>query len=248
MKKITTLILALILITACSGDDNPGTTTPPEETALRLKKIISTNENGDVISYDYNYENNKLKSITGTDNSSITYTYGDDFIIEKRDENNSFNWEITTKYNNENQVISIIQLAHNIESNIKLGLKELYTYNEDGTTTVKSYQGNLESQTEYTGSMVVSYPTANTMEQLTEDGIKMVYTFDGKNNPRKNTLETNTVQTQNILNGVQILSSHSTTFFENTYIYNSKNYPISSVEKTLHMDKYQTIKKQFFYE
>lgn len=247
MKKFLTLILVLTLLTSCSGDDNPGTTTPPEETALRLKKVISTNENGDIISYDYNYENDKLKSITGSDNSSTIYTYEANNITTK-EINSKFKIETSTKYNDENKVISQIKLVESLTFNVKFVYKELYTYNEDGTITVDTHEENLESQTENHYSMTISYPTENTMEQLTEDGTKMVYTYDGKNNPLKNNLETNTVNTQNILTGVQILSSNSTTIFENTYIYNSKNYPISSVGKTLHMDKYETIKKQYFYE
>lgn len=248
MKKLLILITALTLLTACSGDDSPGTTTPPEETALLLKKIIETSENGETTTYTYNYENNKLKSIVGTDNSNITYTYVDNLITGKTVVNNILKQETVTKYNDENKMISVIHLIHNTENNLQLGLKELYTYNEDGTTTVKSYQGNLESQTEYTGSMVVSYPTENTLQHLTDDGIKIIYTFDGKNNPRKTALETNLVYTQNLLTGVEVSSTQPKTIFENTYIYNSKNYPISSTEKILQMDTYKITKKQFFYE
>lgn len=244
MRKIFTLITLAIFMVSCSSDDS--STVNPEEKILLLKKKILTDEDGNTTTYNYIYENNKIISITGTDNSSTTYTYTGNFITVKQVAN-SYVYETASEYNNENRLIVSVSIVRDIQNNIISAKKELYTYNGNGTETIKSYTGDAESQTEYTGTTIVSYPGENTVKYETNDGRQIIDTYDGKNNPMKSISQTN-VYTQNLLTRVDILNGDAVTFFDNTYTYNLHNYPITSTGKVYQMGIYKTFTEQFFYE
>lgn len=243
MKKLLTLAVALILFTACSSDDS---TAPSKETAVSLKKIISTNESGETITSNYNYTGTKLTSVISTDGSSSIYTYTGNHNTGLEDyENYTLRYSYTYEYNNDNKIVSKTVLVHNVYP--KFAQKDVYTYNEDGTTTIKSYSGDFESQTQLSQTTLVSYPSATTIQYQSNDGTKLVYTYDGKNHPLKNVLETD-MYAQNLLTAIDITYAEPITYLDNTYTYNSKDYPITSTEKVYIRGEYKTTKRQFFYE
>lgn len=243
MKKLLTLAIAVILFTACSSDDSSAQS---KETAVRLKKIISTNEDGEIITSDYNYTNTKLSSVISTDGSSSIYTYtGDLNTGMERYENYTLRYNYTYKYDENNKLLSKTVLVHNLFP--KFGQRDLYTYNEDGTTTIKSYQGDFESQMELIETTTVSYPNATTIQYESAGGTKIIYNYDGKNHPLKSILETD-MYAQNLLTVIDITAAEPITYFDNTYTYNSTNYPVTSTEKIYTMGIYKTTKRQFIYE
>lgn len=244
MKKILILIALTTFIISCSSDDS--TPVNPEEKIVLLKKRILTDEDGNSTTYNYIYENNKIMSITGSDNSSTVYTYTSNFITVKQVVN-SYVYETTSEYNSENKLIVSVSLLWDGQNNIISAKKELYTYNENGTETINSYTGDAESQTEHTETTIVSYPNENTVKYETNDGRQTIDTYDGKNNPMKSISQTS-AYTQNLLTRVDILNGDAVTFFDNTYTYNSHNYPITSTGKVYQMGIYKTFTEQFFYE
>lgn len=244
MKKLLLLTIVLTLLTACSSDDSPATT--PTETAVRLKKVTSTDEDGKTITSNYNYNGTKLTSVITNDGSSNIYTYtGDINTGMERYENYTLRYIYTYKYDENNKLFSKTVVVQN--SFPKFGQKDLYTYNENGTTTIKSYQGNPESEMDLIETTTVSYPNTSTIQYESEAGTKVVYTYDGKNHPLKDILETD-IYSQNLLTVINITPVEPITYFDNTYTYNSNNYPVTSTEKVYTMGVYKTFKKQFFYE
>lgn len=243
MKKLLTLAIALILFTACSSDDSPA---PTKETAVRLKKIISTNEDGEIITSNYNYTNTKLTSVISTDGSSSIYTYTGDLNTGLEDYvNYTLRYSYAYEYTDSNKIATKTMLVHNVYP--KFAQKDVYTYNENGTITIRSYTGDFESQTQLSQITIVSYPDATTIQYQSNGGTKVIYTYDGKNHPLKNVLETD-MYAQNLLTVTDVTFKEPVTYVNNTYIYNSKDFPINSTEKVYQAGIYKTIKRQFFYE
>lgn len=243
MKKLLTLAIALILFTACSSDDSPA---PTKETAVRLKKIISTNEDGEIITSNYNYTNTKLTSVISTDGSSSIYTYTGDLNTGMEDYvNYTLRYSYAYEYTDSNKIATKTMLVHNVYP--KFAQKDVYTYNENGTITIRSYTGDFESQTQLSQTTIVSYPDATTIQYQSNGGTKVIYTYDGKNHPLKNVLETD-MYAQNLLTVTDVTFKEPVTYVNNTYIYNSKDFPINSTEKVYQAGIYKTIKRQFFYE
>lgn len=243
MKKLLTLAVALILFTACSSDDSPA---PTKETAVRLKKIISTNEDGEIITSNYNYTNTKLTSVISTDGSSSIYTYTGDLNTGLEDYvNYILRYSYAYEYTDSNKIATKTMLVHNVYP--KFAQKDVYTYNENGTITIRSYTGDFESQTQLSQTTLVSYPDVTTIQYQSNGGTKVIYTYDGKNHPLKNVLETD-MYAQNLLTVTDVTFREPETYVNNTYIYNSKDFPINSTEKVYQAGIYKTIKRQFFYE
>ncbi len=243
MKKFFSFVIALTLLTACSSDDKPSS---PEETALSLKKIISTNENGEVITSAYNYTGTKLTSVISTDGSSSIYTYTGDQNTGLEDYvNYTLRYSYAYEYTDNNKIATKTMLVHNVYP--KFAQKDVYTYNENGTITIRSYTGDFESQTQLSQTTIVSYPDATTIQYQSNGGTKVIYTYDGKNHPLKNVLETD-MYAQNLLTVTDVTFKEPVTYVENSYIYNSKDFPINSTEKVYQAGIYKTTKRQFFYE
>lgn len=243
MKKLLSLAIAIILLTACSSDDNSA---PSKETTVRLKKIISTNENGEIVTSDYKYTDTKLTSVISSDGSSSIYTYtGDHNTGLENYEDYTLKHRYIYEYNSDNKISAKIIFVHNTFP--KYAQRDSYIYNEDGTITIRSYTGDFESQTFLSQTTIVTYPNANTIQYQSDGGTKVIEKYDGKNHPLKNVLEAE-MNSQNLLTAIDVTSTTPITYLDNTYTYNAKNYPITSTEKVYVMGQYKTTQRQFFYE
>lgn len=248
MKKVLALAaIALLMFTSCSGDDTQ-TTTSAEGTTL-LKKIISTSEDGTVTTTNYNYDGNKIISLINSNGTSSFYTYTGNMITKiKTTKNNIATNETLIEYNSSNQKTSYTSL--DIYPNFVMGMKELYTYNQNGTITAKQYSGDAESQTIFGATDTITI-NENSILHNWMDLDLYTHTFDTKNNPLKNILGFIEYTYPHYDGNHNLLTADARptrTDYIFTYTYNSNNYPTTSIEKVYQIDKYVTTEKQYFYE
>lgn len=91
MKKLMYALSATLLFVACSKDDAPATEISNLDTTVLLRKSIETSDNGNSITYLYNYTGKKINSIINQDDSGekTLFTYTGDLItkIEEYEDN-----------------------------------------------------------------------------------------------------------------------------------------------------------------
>jgi len=243
MKKIIALAAIALFIISCSGDNSQ--TTNSSDTVL-LKKLVSTDEDGNVITYNYTYDGSKLVSVIGTDGSTATYNYTNEHITYKKYVVTEYISETFTQhYDNgkiKSEIFNYIFPEHPTDN---YNESKIYTYNNDGTGLIhylKQHAENIVSEFDYTiiysdDSLVINY----------ENGTSYTYTYDGKNSPFKNVLGANEIaENQNLMTLIANSESAQYTFEDNVYEYNSDNYPISATIQKINIDK--TYHDQYFYE
>lgn len=254
MKKFFAMAaIALFMMTSCSDDDNtPETTTiNPTEDITLLKKVIATSENGTVTTTNYTYNGNKIISQISSNGTSSVFTYTGNLITHVETiKNNILTYETTVEYNSSNQKTSQVSLS--IYPNFVMGTKEVYTYNENGTITVKQYSGNAESQTVYGATDTITIEE-NSIFHNWMDSDLYTHTFDSKNNPMKNILGFKEYQGPHFDGDHNFLTAYTRpagSDYINTYTYNSNDYPVTSIEKVYDFNNqlYVVAQKQFFYE
>src|ERR1044072_7607331 len=83
MKKILSMaaIALFMSMTSCSGDDSSETTNPSTETVL-LKKIITTDEDGNAVTTNYTYDGTKLVKVTDSQGLVSNHYYEGDLPVK----------------------------------------------------------------------------------------------------------------------------------------------------------------------
>lgn len=250
MKKFLTLgALALFLMTSCSSDDSSDSV-DNGSTSVLLKKTIATDEDGYEYTTNYNYDGNKLTSVTDSEGSTMNLFYENDLLVKiEYSENNVVNQRDLLTYDSNNKLATFNVL----DLDEDWAHKMLFTHNTNGTVSVEDYSGDLTEQNILYGNGVVTYNNNNiTNYTVTSPGgyeVSWVYTFDSKNSPLKNIASFDSFNLayqeggqNNILSTVNEAYDESAT---TTYTYNSDNYPVTSVE--VEGDGYTTT-TQYFYE
>lgn len=249
MKKIIALAGFFLFMASCSNDDAQNTNAA-EDTTL-LKKMTSTNEEGITSTYDYTYNGNKIVSMIGSNGSSSIYTYTGNLITNYiRTTEEAFIIQSSIEYDNSNRKISEIDLITQTESNYESGRKTLYTYNQNGTVTINTYIGDLESQTTFDNTYTITQADESLI-QFEGDFGSYSHVFDTNNNPMKNVTGYNEFMKpsysskNNLLYGYKEDNESGYIF---TYTYNSNNYPVTSTQKIKNLGIYDTSYIQYFYE
>lgn len=246
MKKIFALAAtALFIMTSCSSDDaqptNPGT-----NNAL-LKKTVETFEDGSTFTTNYNYNGNKIVSVTDSEGNIVNFTYTGDLITEvKYYEGQTLFQRDVLEYDNNGKLTTstMYLLTQNSAS------KGVYTHNSNGTITINNFYGDLESQTEPSGVDVLTVVN-NNITNMT-GGLTASWTFTNTIDPLSNITGYMGWMLANGEGGVNNLASYNYQFSEGpaeigtiTYTYNSNNYPATSIDTNTEGD---VITTQFFYE
>lgn len=257
MKKLIFAFSALSLVfVSCSSDADPLPVIEPVDTtgstsSILIKKRIHTEPGSPPETYNYIYNGNKLLKITdGFGESNITYSgnlitkvehFDNTLILEESDH---------FTYNSSNKMIANVS-KHVISDT---GYKEIYLYNSDGTITANKYQGNATTQTTFTGSYKLFLQNNEVVkcEEYNSTGSlfnTINYTYDGKNNPFKNIIGWSNVSfTKDRLGGIfQNVVTEVSNFnnFNNTYTYNSSNFP--TLETTKDNSNVTQSTTQYFY-
>ena len=250
MKKIIALAAIALFMISCSEDDSQ--TTNPADTVL-LKKMTSTDEDGNVITYNYTYDGNKLVGMLATDGSSAAYTYTGDHITYSKHISSQQTMEYFYDFNEEGKVISEFNKAIFHEADFAVNVTSTYIYNDDGSTSVHVIS-DFEEGEDTENNYKIIY-TGNTMIYDYSENFKYTYNYDGKNSPFKNVLGLQQIdQSQNLLTLFAKIPDPTVPepvmLNNNTYIYNDANYPVSGTLSIgdYYTDVIETRQYQYFYE
>lgn len=279
MKKIRILFLPLIIIAlfvlnSCSSSNepidgfveedtntttltdpanptnpaNPANPSTPGSSTVLLKKIINTYPDGEKATVNFTYNGNKLVSIiddSGEINVYVTYTGDLITKLEYKQPNGTVEQIDTFTYGTNGKLASFVKS----EPIDKLGNKEVYTYNSDGSISVVEYIGDDKIQTQSNSTSTIKFVNGEVSEITSSNSLENhKYTYDAKNNPLKNVLGWGKIsfyggEADGIL--VNIISdTNSSQSYTYTYTYNSSNYPVTSKEID---DTGYIVKAEYFY-
>ncbi|MWB95114.1 hypothetical protein GON26_12145 [Flavobacterium sp. GA093] len=245
MKKILCLFGALALIlTSCSSDDSSD-----DNGTVLLKKSITTDSEGEKLTRTYKYDGNKIVSMTNdSGEEGLYYTYTGNLItkIEFKFPDGTLEQVNTYEYDSKDRLVTFIRS----EPLDELGSKEVYTYNADGTVSVKHYSGDHESQTGLNGEGTIYFSNGEVSKILISNGTSRSYTYDDKNNPMKNVLGYDKIafedsEASGVLHNILTETDLDYDELESSYsfTYNSDNYPTNSIEN----EDGETATVEFFY-
>ncbi|OOV20278.1 hypothetical protein [Flavobacterium sp. LM4] len=235
MKKILCLFGALTFaLTSCSSDEDSSGS--PSSDLVLLKKTISTDSEGEKVTTIYKYSGNKIVSVTDDQGEfNRYYTYTGDLItkIEYKLPNGTVDQINTYEYDSNNRLIKFVR----VEPLDELGNKEVYTYNSDGTVSIKEYIGDDKTQNQLNGEGKVTFTNGEVTKIIIDYGPSRSYIYDDKNNPMKNVLGFDKLafedsEASGILHN--IVSEKDLDYDEVTatyiFTYNSAGYPTKSTE------------------
>ena len=248
MKKILCLFGALTFaLTSCSSDDDSSGS--PSSDLVLLKKTITTDSDGEKVTVTYKYNGNKIVSITDSQGEFDRYfTYTGDLItkIEYKLPGGAVDQINTYEYDSNNRLITFIR----VEPFDEWGSKEVYTYNNDGSVSIKSYSGDDKTQTVFDGDGKVIFTDGEVTKITTNYSPSRSYIYDDKNNPMKNVLGFDKLafedsEASGILHN--IVSEKDLDYDEVTatyvFTYNSAGYPTKSTES----EEGEVATVEFFY-
>ena len=243
----------MLLFQSCSSD-NSSDSNNPDNSVVLLKTVITTSivgSNQRVEAFNYFYNGTKIDyinfSITGYGASiegKVVYTYSGNLIskYEIFDANNVLDSKFTFTYNNSQQVIERSKFKYG--NNPYLQIKDVFTYNSDGTITRLSYEASTNTPLNLVANYTYTLQNNEIKTEVTANPSGLInkstqYFYDTKNNPIKNVIGGNVLSTTapriNSNNNLtqEIINYSNTTTTENFSItYNSNNYPISRTSST----------------
>jgi len=232
MKKFLCLFsaLSMVLISSCSNDDSPNSSD-----SVLLKKVVLTGSGGKT-TVNYKYDGNKLVSVIDDSGEvNLYYTYTGDVItkIEFKLPNGTTEQVNTFSYGADGKLATFVRVEN--DEDVK-GYKEVYTYNANGTISVKSYSGDDKTQTTASGTSTITFVSGDVSEVTSTNSPNRKYVYDDKNNAAKNVLG---------LDKISFVDGEGTGVFHNevsettdgkvsatyNYNYNSVGYPEKSTDK-----------------
>ncbi|TDW44260.1 hypothetical protein EV144_1099 [Flavobacterium sp. 270] len=237
MKKILCLFGALtLLLTSCSSDDSSSSSD-----LVLLKKTVITSPEGDKATINYKYDGNKI--VSAIDDSgffNLNYTYTGDLItkIDFKLPNGKSEQVNTFTYTADGKLSTFVRVEYEVEdgNSVLRGYKEVYTYNTDGTISVKGYSGNDISQTIASGTGTVKFVNGEVSEITSTNSPTHKYTYDTKNNPAKNILGMDKIafadgEGNGIKFNILTDTAGSSMWTNSTFTYNDQGYPTKEVDK-----------------
>jgi hypothetical protein len=241
MKKFLLLFCAMSLaLTSCSSDDD-------SSDSVLLKKVVLTGTGGKT-TVNYTYDGNKLVSVVDDFKViNLHYTYTGDLItkIDFKLPDGSIEQTNTFSYGSDGKLTTFVRVEFDEELK---GYKEVYTYNANGTISVKSYNGDDKTQTNATGTSTITFVNGDVSEITSTNSPDHKYTYDSKNNAAKNVLG---------LDKIAFVDGEGTDVFHNelsdtadgeiwstySFTYNSDGYP----EKSTDNEEGESFTSEYFY-
>lgn len=235
MKKLLCLFGALALVlTSCSSDDSSSSSD-----LVLLKKTVITNPDGDKATINYKYDGNKIVSATDdTGFFNLHYTYTGDLItkIDFKLPNGKSEQVNTFTYTSDGKLSNFVRVEYEYEEGLAVlrGYKEVYTYNTDGTISVKGYSGSDVLQNVPSGTATIKFVNGEVSEITSTNSPDHKYTYDNKNNATKNILGMDKIAfVDGEANGVKFNILTDTAdgdlWGNSTFTYNDQGYPTKEV-------------------
>ncbi|QOG02272.1 hypothetical protein [Flavobacterium sp. MDT1-60] len=250
MKKFLCLFsaLSIVLMSSCSSDDSPSNSSD----LVLLKKQVLTHSEGK-LTINYKYDGNKIVSaIDDSGEVNLFYTYTGDQItqIDFKLPNGTVEQVNTFTYSADGKLSTFLRVENETVNGttVKVGYKEVYTYNANGTISVKSYTGNSTSQSASSGTSTITLVNGDVSEIVSTNSPNHKYAYDTQNNPAKNILG---------MDKIAIVDGEGNGVFHNeisdtvngklgdthTYSYNAAGYPQTSVDR----EDGETHTSEYFY-
>lgn len=250
MKKIILLICATTLFVACSkssSDDAPAvqpTTTAPFSGIL-LKKITNTGYGGSTRANDFTYDGNKIVKVIQQGGNEVRYSYSGNLISSK---NNYSGGTLTegTSFSYTADKLTGIVFSETVFAGTRFTRFELI-HNTNSTSTsitYKQFQSTNSGSESQVGSGTYTIANGNLVkdEYTYSGGVQVItYAYDTKNSPVKSVLGCNKLvydaslfSVNNLLSTTTVTNytsgtAPSTEINSSTYVYNTNDYPLSSV-------------------
>lgn len=249
MKKFFAMAAtALFFMTSCSSDDAQPTNSGTNPTVVLLKKTVETYEDGTTFTTNYNYDGNKIVSMVDSEGNTTTFTYTGDLITEiKHYEGETLFQKDVIEYNSTGKP----QTSYMYLMTQNSSTKNNYTYNSNGTITVTSLVGDLETQT-LEGDTVTLTVQNNNITSAVYSSVNESWTFTNTVDPRSNITGYMNAMISNFEGGYNNVAtsnySDSEGITENytlSYTYGPNTYPATAVETDVDTEEVTTI--QFFY-
>ena len=251
MKKIVAFLsLCAITFTSCDGDDNLTPYDPNSSQGAIVQKIIETDDLGESLTVNFNYDGNKIESFVDSDAGSGVFTYTGD-LLTRIDyyEGPSLSESDIFTYNSSGKIISHKMLVHGSD----YAEREDFTHNADGTVSYAAFWGSLLEQPNANGQGKFFFTDGELSKKETYDGAIILssetYTYDAKNNPWKNVLGLNQAFLfQGEVAGINrnlTATSGTTDPHSISYTYNTANFPETSTDISALSGQMST---QYFYE
>ena len=246
MKNLSLLFCVFILVlTSCSKDSaSPVAEEQLTTNGTLLRKVITT-VGTDVITDEYFYNGNKLLKVVSSNGRRYEYTYTGN-LITKQDlfENNVLKSTENNQYNADQKITEKKILNYPNSKAFRCD----YTYNTDGTVTVKEYSGDFTTQTTQTVNRKIFLFSNGDVEKIEEyvvvNGNPVTrinsYTYDTKNTPTNAILGYNKIKLWEVVGASGNSHNNTAIYFASTesnttpytvnpsYTYNSFNYPITA--------------------
>jgi len=231
MKKILCLFGALtILLSSCSSDDSSNASD-----SVLLKKVVLTGTEGKS-TVNYKYDGNKLVSViddSGEINMHYTYTGSSITKIEFKLPDGSVEQTNTFTYGTDGKLATFLRVE--LDNDELRGYKEVYTYNANGTVSVKSYGGDDKTQTDASGTATITFINGDVSEVTSTNSPNHKYVYDAKNNAAKNVLGLDKIsfvdgEGTGVFHNEVSDTSGETVWSTYSYTYNSAGYPEKSVD------------------
>lgn len=236
MKKLLPLF-ALIVLSCNSGADltpyDPNATT----TTTLLTKIIETDDDGNDVTTDFNYEGYKIVNFIDSEGSTGVFTYSGNIISSiKYYESEALVQTDLFTYNSSGQITSHTMQIHADD----YATREDFTHNSDGTVSYTSWYGTIESQTEQDLSGKLFFSGGEVVKRETYLGSSLAsqetFEYDAKHNPFRNVIGLNQAFLfQGEIGGVfrnLVTASGTTNPMEIQYAYNIFDFPDTSQSNT----------------
>lgn len=256
MKKVLYFLL-LVTLWSCSDDKQDDSTSK-----LTLVKKLDAVDLGKHAVYTFFYNGAKLDKVNyeiegQTDGiGHYEYFYTGNLIseIKRFNQNNQNTARILFEYNSNNALVQVTEL----DVNANYGLKNVITYNLDGTVEVERFSGNTSSQSVFAYSSLYSFQNGELVQENNSGTIATIvnYEFDSANHPLQNVTGINEIKiysalTHGIFNRGLIglnnnLKKQTTTFVADgsteivdyTMSYNTQNYPSTIVSSPTSLGSY----------
>lgn len=268
MKKLNLILGILIGITilSCSSDDGNTNNDNPNENNLKRITSLQIMENGNLVrQYDFEYENERLASLTEVGDERIVFSYSDDRIILAEEFNftgSEYNQlDESTTYTFENGLL-VSDLEEFIQGG---GNRHQYDFNSNGQITEYAFFQCPTNVNDCTpaGSRIFEYDTNNNIitETQTDNNSNIVFSteysnYDDKNHPfagidiKARRLFWNYFQSMNF-NNYSMLTRFDSNGTETgsssfTFTYDSDDFPTEMIE-TNNTTNEQTV-YNFIYE
>lgn len=185
MKKIMIALgLAMLFLNACSKSDTPDQT-PVDVNAVFLKKVVY-NDGVSSVTSNYAYSNNKITSITYSNNEKSIYTYTGNLITKNEHYlGTTLDYTENFTYDSNNNLVTYTEISG------ASGYKETYVHNTNGTISYATYSGNNVSQTTLGSTGLFTMQNGEVISKTVVSGANTAtynYTYDAKYCPFKNVL------------------------------------------------------------